>query len=430
MWMCSRRRPGIRAGLLALLTGFILLAATLATAQELNLDNLVQEALQNNPDIKASQARIEAAKYRIPQSKSLPDPMFMFGYQNEGFDRYTYGEMQGAQWMFSASQQFPFPGKRALKGDMAERDMESLEAMHVLLKLKTASRVRELCYDLLFNYKTVDVLSSKRDLLARIEDLTLARYAAGKAMQQEVLMAQTEKYMLLEKEEMLRQKILSLEAMLRAAVGRDKGPPLGRPADSAFPPMTATLDEALLMAEQHSPEIRSRTKMIEAANTKLLMAQKDYYPDFTVNANYFNRTGEFKDMWSATATMNIPLYFKTKQDAAVLEARASLVQAKAELESIKLMIAAALRDNFSMLRSSEKLMDLYKNGLLPKNAQDFELAMTGYTTGKTDVAVVISRLKTMLDYEILYWGQFTERAKAVARLHAISEGLDAEKGKR
>ena len=413
-----------------MLSGLFLLAAVPASAQELRLDDLVQEALQNNPDIKASQARIEAAKYRIPQSKSLPDPMFMFGYQNEGFDRYTYGEMQGAQWMFSASQQFPFPGKRALKGDMAERDMESLAAMHELFKLKTAARIKELYYDLFLVYKNIDLLGGKQDLFIRVEGVILARYAAGKAMQQEVLMAQTEKYMLLEKEEMLRQKIQSLEAMIRATLGRDKGPPLGRPADPVFQPLTVTLDEALLLAEQHSPEIKSRNKMIDAANAKLLMARKEYYPDFTVNASYYNRSGDFKDMWSATTTINIPLYFKTKQEPAVLEAKASLAQAKQELESIKLMIAAALRDNFSMIRSSEKLMDLYKNGLLPKNAQDFELAMTGYTTGKTDVAVVISRLKTLLDYEILYWGQFTERAKAIARLHAISEGLDREKGKR
>jgi len=430
MWMCNRPSKGIFTGLLALLSGFILVAALPATGQELKLDDLVQEALRNNPDIRASQARIEAAKHRIPQSKSLPDPMFMFGYQNEGFDRYTYGQMEGAQWMFSASQQFPFPGKRSLKGDMATRDMESLEAMHELLKLKTVSRVAELYNDLFFAYKNIDLLGSKRILFDRIEEITLVRYAAGKAMSQEVVMAQTEKYMLLEKEEMLRQKILSFEAMLRAVTGRDKGPLLGRPADPAFRPLTATLDEAMRMADQHAPEIKSRNKMMEAASTKLLMVQREYYPDFTVNANYYNRSGDFKDMWSATATINIPLYFKTKQDAAVLEARAALVQAEAELESTRLMISAALRDNFSMLKSAEKLMDLYKNGLIPRGTQDFDLAMTGYATGKTDLSGVIARLKTLLDYELLYWGQFTERAKAVARLHAITEGLDAEQRKR
>jgi outer membrane protein TolC len=324
--------------------------------------------------------------------------------------------------MFSASQQFLFPGKRALKGDMAERDSQSLEAMHELLKLKTAARVKELYYDLFLAYKNIDLLKDKRDLFVRTEELTLARYAAGKAMQQEVLMVQTEKYMLLEKEEMLNQKIRSQKAMLRAAIGREKGPPLGRPIQPLYVPFTVTLDEALEMADQRSPEIRSRTRMIEAADTRILLAQKEYYPDFSVSAGYFNRSGDFKDMWSALATVNIPLYYKTKQEPAVLEAKASLAQAKQELEAVKLMIAAAIQDNFSMIRSSERLMDLYKNGLIPKNSQDVELSLSGYATGRTEAIVVITRLKTLLDYEILYWGQFVEREKAIARLHAIMEG--------
>lgn len=388
------------------------------------LDGLIDEALKNSPEIQASQARIEAARLRIPQVKSLPDPMFMFGYQNEGFDRYTYGEMSGSQWMFSASQQFLFPGKRALKGEMAARDAESMEAMHELLKLKTIARVKELYFDLFLAYKNIDLLKDKRDLFIRIENITLARYAAGKAMQQEVLMAQTEKYMLMEKEEMLKQKIQSLEAMLGAAIGRDKGQ-LERPNEPVYQPFPLEIDEAVDLALKHSPEIKSRSKMIEAADTKLLMAQKEYLPDFALSGSYFNRSGDFKDMWSATATINIPLYFYSKQRPAALEAKANVRQAKQELEAVKLMIAAALRDNYSMLRSAEKLMNIYKNGLIPKNTQDFEQSLTGYSTGKTEAINVISRLKTLLDYEAQYWSQFVEREKAIARLHAITEGLAA-----
>ena len=67
-------------------------------------------------------------------------------------------------------------------------------------------------------------------------------------------------------------------------------------------------------------------------------------------------------------------------------------------------------------------MDLYKNGLIPKNSQDVELSLSGYATGRTEAIVVLTRLKTLIDYEILYWGQFVEREKAIARLHAIMEG--------
>ena len=406
----------------------VILLGTSAFAEELKLSDLTEEALKNSPEIQASLSRIEAARYRVPQARSLPDPMFMFGYQNEGFSRYTYGEEQGSQWMFSASQQFLFPGKRSLKGEMVQRDVESMEAMHEFLKLKTVARVKELYFDLFLAYKNIDLFKDKRNLFIRIEDLTLARYAAGRAIQQEVLMAQTEKYMLLEKEEMFKQKIQSLEAMLRAAIGREDATPLERPAELVSQPFYLDAGEAVKTALANSPEIKSRNKIIEAADTRLRMAQKEYYPDFSINAGYSNRSGDFKDMWSATATINIPLYFKTKQAPAVREAKASLAQAKQELEAVKLMIAAAIQDNFSMLRSSERLMDLYTKGLIPKNTQDVDLALTDYTNGRTDLIVVISRLKTLLDYESLYWNQFVEREKAIARLQAITEGMNSVPG--
>jgi len=73
-------------------------------------------------------------------------------------------------------------------------------------------------------------------------------------------------------------------------------------------------------------------------------------------------------------------------------------------------------------------MDLYTKGLIPKNTQDVDLALAEYTNGRTDLIVVISRLKTLLDYEILYWTQFVEREKAIARLQGITQGLASVPG--
>ena len=402
----------------------VLLLAASYGSDDHQLASLIDEALKNSPEIQASSARIESVGLRITQAGSLPDPQLSFGYQNESFDRYTYGEMSGSQWMFSASQQFYFPGKRALKKEMVQYDVESLTAMHELLRLKTVARIKELYYDLFLAYKNIDLIAGKRELFIRVEELTLARYSAGKAMQQDVLMAQTEKYMLLEKEEMLKQKIQSLAAMLNAAIGRNRGQ-LERPNEPTYRPYPLEIEAAVDLAIKNSPEIRSRGKMIDAADTKLKMAQREYFPDFTIGGGYYNRSGDFKDMWAATVTFNLPLYFYSKQRPATLEAKSNVSQAKQELEAVKLMIGAALRDNYFMLRSSEKLMAIYKNGLIPRNSQDIEQALTGYSTGKTEAVNIISRLKTLLDYESLYWFQFVEREKAIARLHAITEGLTA-----
>jgi hypothetical protein len=91
------------------------------------------------------------------------------------------------------------------------------------------------------------------------------------------------------------------------------------------------------------------------------------------------------------------------------------------------MVTATVRDNFSVLKTAEKLMDLYKNGLIPKNYQDFELSLSGYATGKVDAIVVISRLKALLDYETQYWGQRVEREKAIARLQAVIGDSESER---
>src|SRR5512145_661788 len=385
-----------------LIFSFFLIAATFFHGDPV-LEGLVDEALKNSPEIKASLARIEAARLKVPQAGSLPDPMIMAGYQNEGFDRYTYGEMQGSQWMFSATQQFLFPGKRKLKEEMAARDAQSLESMHELLKLKTAARVKELYFDLFAAYKNLEFLGEKRLLLARIEDLTLSRYTAGKAMQQDVVMAQTEKYMLLEKEEMLRQKIQSFEAMLLAVVGRTNGEVLPKPAEPQYRPFDMDLQKTLEMAVEHSPEMQSRRRMIEAAETRLSMTRKEYFPDYAIGGSYFNRAGDFPDMWAATVTFNIPLYFYTKQKPAEMEARANIDLARRELEATRLMIEASVRDNHSMLRSSERLIEIYSRGLLPKSRQDIEQTLTAYSTGRLEAVSVISRVKTLLDYESQYW---------------------------
>jgi outer membrane protein TolC len=393
-----------------------------AADNELRLDDLIEEGLRNSPEILAAQAKAQAAGYRIPQAKALPDPMFMFGYQNEGFKRFTLGEEQDAMGMFSLSQMFLFPGKRALKGDMAARDAESLAALYNATKHRVAAQIKILFYDLYLAHKTIDILKDRTQVFSQIEDAASARYASGMGSQQEVVMAQTEKYMLLEKEEMQRQKIQALQGMLNTAVGRDVNAPLGRPSQLAYTPLHATLEQILGAAEDYSPDVRSKKKMVEGAEAKVKMAKKEYYPDVTLTAGYLPRTGSFMDMANLTATINLPLYYRSKQRQAVLEAEAGLSEAKRELMATKLMLSSNVRDSFSMILAADRLTQLYREGLIPKAHQDVQLALSGYVTGKTEALTVITRIKNLLDFDLLYWNQFVEREKAIARLHAFTAG--------
>ncbi|GAB4389532.1 MAG: hypothetical protein Kow0025_15480 [Thermodesulfovibrionales bacterium] len=408
-----------RNRLLAALSIVLLLAGT-ARAGELRLEDLIGEALANNSEVLASRARWSASSYRPPQESSLPDPMVMFGYQNEGWERYTYGEMPDAQWMFSLSQTVPYPGKRSLKGERAWKESQGLEAMHEASRLRTVAEVRERYYDLFLVHKSLDLVEEKRALFLRVEEAAMGRYSAGRAPQQEVLMAQTEKYMLDERVEMLRQRREAQEAMLNAALGReDIGAPLGRPAEPAPGALDMTLEETILRAYEDSPEVKARRRMAEAARVGVESARKEYYPDFTVTGSYFARGGAFDDMWSLTMAVNIPIFYKTKQRNAERESAESAREAEHELEASRKALAAALRDNYSMAASASRLMSLYRDSLIPRARQNFESAVSGYSAGKADLALVVRSLTALLDNELQYWGQFAEREKAIARMDAL-----------
>ncbi|HQJ09182.1 MAG TPA: TolC family protein, partial [Deltaproteobacteria bacterium] len=95
----------IRSWGLAVLLWMIFIPA--ASAEDVRLADLMDEALRNNPEIRTAEAQAASAAQRISREASLPDPVLSAGYQNEGFKRYTYGESQFSGWMFSLSQTFP-----------------------------------------------------------------------------------------------------------------------------------------------------------------------------------------------------------------------------------------------------------------------------------------------------------------------------------
>ncbi|MCX5870309.1 MAG: TolC family protein [Deltaproteobacteria bacterium] len=401
--------------------GLLLFAPQAAVwAGELQLQDLIEEALQAGPEIQAARAKALASGFRVPQTMSLPDPMVMAGYQNAGTNRLTFNEAYDSQFMLSASQQFFFPGKRALKGEVAAREEESLSASAKAVQLRIIATIKELYYDLFLAHQSMDLIREKSVILHQVEDAALARYASGGGMQQDVLMAQTEKYMLLEREEMLKQKIQTLEAQLNSTVGREQAAPLDRPVAPVFTPYSQALPELIAAAYENSPEVKARERMVASLDAKVRVAEREYYPDITVTGNYGLKGQAFEDMWSLTTTVNIPLYYTTKQRPAVDEAEASLSEAKNELQAVRLRLSSAIRENYAMLQATERLMELYRQGLNQKTHQDFQTALASYATGKADALTVISRIKTITDIETSYWGQLVEWEKARARLEALT----------
>ena len=88
-------------------------------------------------------------------------------------------------------------------------------------------------------------------------------------------------------------------------------------------------------AYERSPEIRAKEKMIAGAEAKVSMAKKEYFPDVTLNAGTDQRGGDYTNMYKLMASINLPVFFKTRQEPAVQEAQAQLLEREARARGDK-----------------------------------------------------------------------------------------------
>ena len=90
-------------------------AASFPAATDLSAETLVAQVLSRNPTLAQMAAAAEAAAARYPQAVSLEDPMF--GVQ-VGPAAFGLNAIDGG-YRLEASQKYPWPGKRTLRGENA-----------------------------------------------------------------------------------------------------------------------------------------------------------------------------------------------------------------------------------------------------------------------------------------------------------------------
>ena len=74
----------------------------------LNLDQLIEEALENNPEILAAKKRGEVYREKVPQASALEDPMLEFGIINLPTN-FSFRDEDMTMKEIGISQKFPFP---------------------------------------------------------------------------------------------------------------------------------------------------------------------------------------------------------------------------------------------------------------------------------------------------------------------------------
>lgn len=406
---------------------WLLVAATPAWATEalpaLPLDELVAQALQTNPEIKASEARWEMFRAKVRQAGTLDDPMLMLGIQNAMVkDPLAFDMDPMTAKVIGVSQMVPFYGKRSLLREGAEFESESKRWLLEERKVELRRMVKEGWYQLYFIDRSLEVVNKNISLLDDLTRFSETMYGVGQGLQQDVLKAQLERSRMEDMRIVLQQKRRTLAATLNTLVFR--------PADTeiALTPaieMTAfgmTAAELEALAEEHRPALKALTSQIEKTKVGRQLAEKEFYPDFTFSLEYMQREpvmdGPGDDMYSAGVSFNLPIQ-RQRRHAMVAETESEQRMALADLNMQRNQIRLGIGDGLARLERSRKLAQLYQEGILPQAGNALEAAMAAYRVGKADFMNVLDSQMTLFNYEREYFDAIAEHEMNLALLEGV-----------
>jgi outer membrane protein TolC len=396
-------------------------AGAQAPKTRLSLQDLASEAIRNNPEVVAAQKKYEAARQRPTQESTLPDPMVSLGYASVGnpLPGAGLGSQVQANAAVMVSQEVPFPGKLKLKGEMASKEAQAEFQQYQSVQLSVLSRLKQAYYRLQYAYAASDLLARNRDLLDQLLKVTEDRYSVGRAVQADVFRAQTQLSILETRVVKLEQERRSREAEINSILNRAARTPVGRPEDVKPKELTATLEDLFASARGNSPMLGRDQKMIERSELGVNMARKEYYPDVTLNAGYYNM-GSMPPMYEVRADFKVPIYFWRKQSAGVNEQVSNLSQARRTYEATDQSLRFRIQDDFFMAQASARLMKLYTQTIVPQGDLAIESSLSAYETGSVDFLSVLTNFTMVLDYEMNYYDEALNFALALSRLEELT----------
>ena len=381
------------------------------------LDDLVQGMLQKSPAIRGAQYRVDAAMKRPSQVGTLPEPKFSVSNFGVGHPVSRLRHSDFAYVGVGVSQEVPYPGKLGLAAEEARRGAEADRQNYRTIVLSATAELKALYYDWFGAIKSIEITGKNRELLQRLEQIARVRYAVGKGLQQDVLKAQVEQSTLAQQLELLGQRKATIEARITALINSDR--PLGRPAEIVLAPLSTGLEEVLAALDAQSPRLKTKQAMIDGRAVAIERAKKEYRPDFGVSAQWLKNGAPFRDYYMLTADVKVPLYFWRKQRLGVEESVARFREAREDYLSDRQELVFQAKDLYLTAKTSERLIALYREGILPQSALSLESALAGYEVGNTDFLTLMNNFSTVLTYEMQYYGELAKHAQAVARLEAL-----------
>ncbi|MBN2413013.1 TolC family protein [candidate division KSB1 bacterium] len=405
----------------------IIVPAGVVFAQDTNteqLSGLIEQALNNNPMLKAENYKYEAAEEAVPGAGALPDPQFTFGLMNMPVNSFEFNQEPMTGKLVSVVQMFPFPGKLGLATDIAEYNAKIARYKSLETRNYIITRVKTVYYNLYTIDRAIETVKTNREFMRQFVTIAETKYTTGTGLQQDVLRSQLELSKLEDDLILWGQKRKAAEALLNSLLNRDPDTPVPVTAKEIVFYNEYVTELNNINIEQTRPLARVWQEMLNKAESSIKLAKKDYWPNFTLGASYSQRDNlksgmVMYDFFSATVSLNVPLYMGRKQKTKVREKEINRNSVYSEYENIINQIKADKTSILAELDMTKKRIQLYEGGILLQAQQSLDAAVTGYQVNKVDFLTLINNWTMLQNYQLQLYKAYADYRKSLAEFEQI-----------
>lgn len=391
-----------------MLYGALLFVPLLAAGQEtktLNLDELVAEALQNNPQLKAARHRTDAAVERIDQATSWDPPQVGFEFFQTPIQSFPNPAKNSMENDYFIQQMFPFPGKLSAMGKAAESNARMFTEGYKALERKVIRDLKSAYFELYLVQKKIQINEENQDLMRKFVEIASKQYEVGMGKQPDILRAQTELSTLINDGINLKKEKRTVEAMINTILSRPANAELGYVPEIETAVPQWTYEQLQPLALEFRPELKAMAFNTEMNEAELSLSKREYFPNLMARVMYKNMIGTKDDFWSAMVGVSIPIapWASGQVTSKVDENELNVKKAEEDYNNMKNMTLFEVQDALVKVQSNQNVVQLYKNTTIPQAEQTLQSTIAAYQTGKTEFLMLIDAYRMLLMVRLDYY---------------------------
>jgi outer membrane protein TolC len=385
------------------------------------LASLVAALDSVNPEIKAAQREIDMRVARIQSAGAPPDPTLSVGFMG-GFQQPPYFPSPATPNGYreiAVSQELPFPGKLALRSQIAGTEAAAARWDLESTRWRLVSELKQMYFEYQFASRSLDIVRRNHTVLDQYRQMAEARFSVGQAIQQDLFKAQLEISALLERTVVLERQRDTLRARINALLYRAPDTPVDPDLAYTETPLPATAEPLRAEALARYPALRRSDQDITRGQQSLALARRELRPDFGVNVRTQQGVEGMPWMYGVDVMVKLPIFWQRKQRPMIAEAAAALEAGRNMRDSAAAEAEAAVTEHYVTATSSRRLIELYTDSVLPQARLAVESGLASYQVGKADFLTVLSNFTGVLTYEIGLEEQRAQYHQALARLEPL-----------